>query len=92
MRMNYTQFLKWSSAGGASAVGSLLAILIVGAVIAILGFAIQTSQAYFTGLSADASNTIWTLEIAFGACSVIFLIAVVLNHLINEKSDANQGV
>lgn len=92
MEMKHTKFLEWSSAGGASAVGSLLAILIVGAVIAILGFAIQKSQMFFTGLSADASNTIWTLEIAFGVCGVIFLIAVVLNHLINEKSDANQGV
>jgi hypothetical protein len=92
MRMKLTYFIKWSSAGGASAVGSLLAILIVGAVTAVLGFAIQKSQMFFTGLSADASNTIWTLEIAFGASAVIFLIAVLLNHLINEKSDANQGV
>jgi len=90
--MKHTNFLKWSSAGGAGAVGSLLAILIVGAVIAILGYALQISQKFFTGLSADASNTIWTLEIAFGACGIIFLIAVLLNHLINEKSDANQGV
>jgi hypothetical protein len=85
-------FRQWSSKGGASAIGSLLAILIVGAVGAILGIAIDKSQVFFTGLSADASNTIWTLEVCFGASFMIFLIAVIINHWISEKSDANQGV
>ena len=90
--MNFTQFIKWSSNGGAGIAGGLLAIVIVGAVIAILGLAIDKSQVMFTGLSADASNTIWTLELAFGATAVIFLILVILNVLLSEKSDANQGV
>lgn len=77
---------------GASTIGSLMALLIVGAVGCILYYAIDKSNKMFTGLSADASNTIFYLEIAFGSCFILFLIAVVLNHWINEKSDANQGV
>lgn len=77
---------------GAGAIGHLLAILIVGAVAAIVGLVLQKSQPLFTGLSADASNTIWYLEIGFLALPTLFLIAVIISHWINEKSSANQGV
>jgi len=87
-----TKFLYWSSQAGASALGSLLAIFIVGGVAAVLGLAIDRSQVFFKGLSADASNTIYTLEIAFSASVIIFLVAVIINHWLSEKSDANQGV
>lgn len=77
---------------GASAVGHLFAILIVGAIGAVLEYVIFKSQFMFTGLSADASNLIFFLETAMGAVFVLFMIAVILSHWINEKNAANQGV
>ena len=77
--------------GGASAFGHLLAILVVGAVVAVLEYVIYKSQFMFTGLSADASNLIFYLETGMGAVFILFLIAVVLSHWINEKSASNQG-
>lgn len=76
---------------GASALGTLFAICIVGAVAVCLGYSIDVSNQFFTGLSADASNTIFLLEIGFGAAIILFLIAAIINHWMNEKSEANQG-
>lgn len=73
-------------------IGSLLAIIVVGAVGCILWLVVQKSHIMFTGLSGDASNTIFYLEVGLSASFIIFLIAVVLNHWINEKSDRNQDV
>jgi NADH:ubiquinone oxidoreductase subunit 6 (subunit J) len=92
MVMRMTTQLITNEHAGASAIGSLLAILIVGAVGTILYFAIDKLNVSFTGLSADATNTINTLEILFVASFVIFLVFVIVNHWINEKSDANGGV
>lgn len=77
---------------GASTAGSLLAVLIVGAVACGLGLALDLSNPFFTNLSADASNTIFYLEVAFGIVGILFLIAVIINHWLNEKSAANGGV
>jgi hypothetical protein len=77
---------------GASAIGHLFAVLIVGAVGAILEYTIYKSQFMFTGLSQDASNTIFYLENGMLAVAILYLIAVILSHWINEKSSANQGV
>ncbi len=77
---------------GASTAGSIFAIIIVGAVAAALGLAIDQSNQFFTGLSADASNTIFYLEVAFGIVCILFLIAVIINHWLNEKSKSNMGV
>lgn len=77
---------------GIGAIGHLLAILIVGALGVVLGLVIDTGNSMFTGLSADASNTIYFLEVAFGVSFILFLLAVIFSHWINEKSDANQGV
>lgn len=87
-----TQTYLSKEMAGASTIGSLLAIIIVGAVGAVLYYALDKSMPFFTGLSADASNTIWFLLIGFTACFILFLIALVINAWINEKSDANQGV
>lgn len=76
---------------GASAVGSLLNIIIVGGVLAVLGYAMDKSNFIFTGLSADASNTIYALRIGFWVAGFLYLIATIINHWINEKSMANQG-
>ena len=77
---------------GASAAGLLLVLLIVGLVAGVLGLALQKAQPMFTGLSGDGSNTIWTLEVLFGVSAFIVFLAAAINHLISEKSDANQGV
>lgn len=77
---------------GASAIGHLFAILVVGAVGAVLEYVIFKSQFMFTGLSADASNTIFYLETGMLAVPVLFIIAVILSHFINEKNSANAGV
>lgn len=77
---------------GASTLGTLLAIIIVGAVGAIVLLVIQLSQWMFTGLSADASNTIYFLEIGAGSVAVIWLIAAIINNWLNEKDAGNQGV
>ena len=81
-----------NSFAGASAIGHLFAVLIVGAVGAILEYTVYKSQFMFTGLSQDASNTIFYLEYGMLAVGILFLIAVILSHWINEKNAANQGV
>jgi hypothetical protein len=81
-----------SESAGAALWAAPLVLFIVGCIGMILAYALQKSQGFFTGLSADASNTIWTLEVAFVGSFIIFFIAVILNAWITEKSDANQGV
>ena len=78
--------------GGASAIGHLFAIVIVGAIGAILEYVIYKSQFMFTGLSADASNLIFYLETGMGVVFILFLIAVVISHWLNEKSASNANV
>lgn len=90
--MQKTNFFAWASKAGASAIGSLLNIVVVGAVCAVLGYALDKSNMFFTGLSADASNTIHALTIGFWVAPFLYLIAVIVNHWITEKSNANQGV
>ena len=85
------EFLIWSSKAGASAIGTLLNIIIVGGVLACLGWAMDKSNFIFTGLSADASNTIFSLRVAFWVSGFLFIIASIINHWITEKSMANQG-
>lgn len=79
---------------GASALGSILAIFIVGAVGVVLYTALDKLNAVFAagGLSQDCVNTINTLEILFTASFVIFLVFTIVNHWINEKNEANGGV
>ena len=77
---------------GASTAGAIFAIFLVGAVAAVLGLAIDRSNKFFTGLSADASNTIFYLEVAFGIVCILVLIAIIINHWLNEKSQSNMGV
>jgi hypothetical protein len=92
--MKHTHFAKlieWSSRAGASAIGSLLSVVMVGAVFAVIGYALDKSNIFFTGLSADASNTIHYLSIGFWVAPFLYLIAVIINHWITEKSSANQG-
>ena len=77
-----------------SAIGSLMNILIVGAVWAVMGVVVVKLNAYANtlGLSADAMNTIYFLEVAFSVSCVIYLVAIILNHWINSKNEANMGV
>lgn len=77
---------------GASAVGHLLAIILTGIVGVVVQYAIQKSNPSFTGLSQDATNTIQFFEIGLVYIFVLFLIAIIISHYINEKSLANQGV
>ena len=74
---------------GAGAIGSLYAIFIVGLIEAILGYVIYKMQPVFVGLSANGSNTIYILEAGFLAIPLIWLIALIVNHWLNEKSEAN---
>jgi uncharacterized protein YybS (DUF2232 family) len=64
----------------------------VGFVGIVVYYALQIMQPMFTGLSQDASNTIWFLEMGLDAFFVLFLIAVILSHYINEKNMSNAGV
>jgi ABC-type sulfate transport system permease subunit len=79
---------------GASLFGTGLNILVVGGVWAILGVVVVKLNTYANtlALSADAMNTIYFLEVAYGVAGLLYLIAVILNHWIVEKNAANQGV
>lgn len=69
-----------------------MAILIVGFVGVVIYYCLQVMQPMFTGLSQDASNTISLLELGLDIFFVMFLIAVIVSHYINEKNQANVGV
>lgn len=84
--------MKHIEDGGVSAVGHLMAVIIVGFVGIVVYLVLQKMQPLFTGLSQDASNTIWLLEMGLNVFFVLFLIAVILSHYINEKNSANSGV
>ena len=77
---------------GTSAVGHLMAIIITGFIGIVVEYVIQKSNPSFTGLSQDATNTIQFLEVALVYFFMLFLIAVIISHYINEKSISNQGV
>ena len=77
---------------GASAVGHLMAIIITGFLGTVVEYVIQKSNPSFTGLSQDATNTIQLLEMGLLYFFVLFLIAIIISHYINEKNLANQGV
>ena len=74
--------------------GTGLNILIVGAVWAILAVVVVKLNTYANtlGLSAEAMNTIFFLEVAFGVSGLLYLIAVILNHWITSKNEASGGV
>lgn len=74
--------------------GTGLNILVVGGVWAILGVVVVKLNTYANtlGLSVDGMNTIYFLEVAFSVSALLYLVAVILNHWINSKSAANQGV
>lgn len=74
--------------------GTGLNILVVGGVWAILAVVVVKLNTYANtlGLSADGMNTIYFLEVAFSVSALLYLVAVILNHWINSKSAANQGV
>ena len=74
--------------------GTGLNILIVGAVWAILAVVVVKLNTYANtlGLSAEAMNTIYFLEVAFGVSGLLYLIAVILNHWITSKNEASGGV
>ena len=74
---------------GAGAIGSLYAIFVVGLIESILGYVIFKMQPVFVGLSANGSNTVYILEAGFLVIPVIWLVALVVNHWLNEKSEAN---
>lgn len=69
-----------------------MAIVITGFIGVIVEYVIQKSNPSFTGLSQDATNTIQFLEMAVIYFFVLFLIAVIISHYINEKNMSNQGV
>jgi uncharacterized membrane protein YeaQ/YmgE (transglycosylase-associated protein family) len=77
-----------------STFGSLMNIILVGAVGAVLGVVVVKLNAYANtlGLSQDGMNTVYFLEIAFASCFVLYLIAVILNHWIVSRNEANMGV
>lgn len=79
---------------GGSAIGTLTNIVVVGGVWGVLAVVVVKLNAYANtlGMSADGANTIYFLEIAFMASLAIYLIALVLNHWINSKNEANMGV
>jgi uncharacterized BrkB/YihY/UPF0761 family membrane protein len=77
---------------GTSAVGHLMAIIITGFIGIVVEYVIQKSNPSFTGLSQDATNTIQFLEVALVYVFMIYLIAIIISHYINEKSMSNQGV
>ena len=77
-----------------SILGSLTNLLVVGAVWAIGGLVIVKVIQYANGLgmSADAANTVYIFSIAYGISGILYLIAVILNHWIVNKSEASMGV
>jgi hypothetical protein len=81
-----------NSFAGASAIGHLFAIVIIGAIGGILEYVIYKSQFMFVGLSQDASNTIFYLENGMLVVFLLVLIAIILSHWINEKSAGNMNV
>ena len=66
----------------------------VGAIWCVLAFVVVKLNSYSNTMSLgqDAMNTIYFLEIAFLASPLLVLIAYIINHWINEKNTANQGV
>lgn len=77
---------------GAGALGHLMAIIITGFIGVCVEYVIQLSNPSFTNLSQDATNTITFLEMGLAAIFILYLIAVIVSHYINEKSASNQGV
>lgn len=81
-----------NSDAGAGVAGTLMVIVMVGAITAVLGLALDRSSFMFTGLSADASNSIFYLMIAFSISAFLVFLVAIINMWITDKSDANQGV
>ena len=77
-----------------STLGSLTNLLVVGAVWAIGGLVVVKMIQYANTLhlSADASNTIYMLSVAYGVAGILYFIAVILNHWIVSKNEASMGV
>jgi hypothetical protein len=77
-----------------SALGTLFNILMIGGVYCLLGFGLVKITAYSNtmSLSADAMNTIYFLNVGFAVSGVLILVAFVINHWIQSKSDATMGV
>jgi hypothetical protein len=77
-----------------SAIGTLFNILMIGGVYGVLGFAVVKINAYANTLqlSADAMNTIYFLDVGFAVSGVLILIAYIINHWVNSKNEASQGV
>jgi hypothetical protein len=89
------EFLAWSSrAGGASAWGSLLNLVMTGGVWIALGVVVVKLIQYANtmGLSADASFTINAMAIAFWVSGFLVLIATIINHWITAKNEAALGL
>ena len=77
-----------------SILGSLTNLLVIGAVWAIGGLVVVKMIQYANTLhlSADASNTIYMLSIAYGVGGILYFIAVILNAWIVSKNEASMGV
>jgi len=77
-----------------STIGSLVNLVIVGAVWVVLGVVVVKLNAYANtlGLAQDAMNTVYYLEVGFWVSGLLYLIAVILNHWITSKNEASMGV
>lgn len=77
-----------------SALGSLTNILVVGAVWAVGGLVVVKFIQYCNtlSLSAEASNTVYMLSVAYGISGALYIIALILNHWIVSKNEASMGV
>ena len=77
-----------------STIGSLVNLVVVGAVWCVLGVVVVKLNTYANGmgLAQDAMNTIYYLEIGFWISGFLYLMAVILNHWINSKNEASMGV
>jgi len=80
--------------GARSSVGTSVNIVFVGGVWCVLAYALVKINAYANTmhLSQDAMNTIYVLDVAFIFSPVLIIIAYLINHWLEEKSEANMGM
>jgi len=84
--------------GAGSVVGLIINFLIVGLIFGALAMVVDqvilTSNSSISGLmlSQDAMNTIWNLSLAFKIIPFLYLLALVINHVIESSNESSREV
>jgi len=84
--------------GAGSLVGLIINFLVVGLIFGCMGFVcdkiIETANSSIGGLllSQDAMNTINNLSLAFKVIPFLYLLALVINHLIESSNESSREV